>query len=86
MHFTWGDTAVITGCVDRRSGTQLFSSHAYGAGGGGAQPQQPSHLLRGEPLCHQGRAQAVLRHGGRAVSDDCARWRSCARIAHARLL
>eukprot|EP01047_Picozoa_sp_COSAG01_P078131 COSAG01_NODE_14318_length_1469_cov_2.920438_1_plen_103_part_10 len=27
MHFTWGDTAVLTGCVDRRSGTELFSSH-----------------------------------------------------------
>jgi hypothetical protein len=26
MHFVWGDTAVITGCVDRRSGTELFSS------------------------------------------------------------
>ena len=27
MHFIWGDTAVITGCVDHPSHTELCSSH-----------------------------------------------------------
>jgi hypothetical protein len=29
MHFIWGDMAVITGCVDWWSGTELFSSHRF---------------------------------------------------------